>query len=525
MASRGAALSSLISSIGLSSHFDDARPTIRRLVTLVVSHLPRVLIDTITGQLRDRTQLADAFETHPVFNELISSMTTGVDENRIRSEVTKFYQYVMLSHRWEDGEPLFQKVELVTVYKLEVSLTITKLQSFCSLVHSLGFQWAWSDTCCIDKKDNVVLQESLVAMFSWYRDSSLTLVYLRDVPSDGGLRGSIWNTRVWTYQEYLAATRVLFYTGDWKPYLGLTLPNHKESPTIISEMELASRVSAEQAATLRPGLDRVREKLSLASRRQTTHPEDIAYSLLGIFGVAMPVIYGEGTRAVGRLLEHVLTGSGDATILAWTGTANDYNSCLPKDLTVYDAVVPPHIPAPMETSKLDRIVGGLRSSLPDLSLVTMLYERLEHLPPPTLTSSRLRLPGIVSRVTKILRASDPGPEAQLAIFLATTTTFGDVQIQTASDLSKMKYLYLVHPWTHPLLDQDEEFSRDGPEVDETSALRLLARLGQPFGALLFERVSRMDHKRVAADGLIMTQISDHIPLSSLIGNIRTIDVQ
>ena len=73
----------------------------------------------------------------------------------------------------------------------------------------------------------------------------------------------------------------------------------------------------------------------------------------------MPVIYGEGTRAVGRLLEHVLTGSGDATILAWTGIANDYNSCLPKDLTVYDEVVPLHIPALMEMGELDRTVRGL----------------------------------------------------------------------------------------------------------------------------------------------------------------------
>ena len=499
------------------------------MVAMAVSCMPRVLIDTTTGQLCDRTQLAEAFETLPIFNELISSMTTRVDKGHIWSEVKRFYQYVMLSHKWEDGEPLFRKVELVTVYKLEVSVTNMKLQSFCSLVCSLGFRWAWSDTCCIDKDNNVVLQESLVAMFSWYRDSSFTLVYLRDVSSelqeDGGLQGSIWNTRVWTYQEYLAAKRVQFYTGDWKPYLGLTLENHKESPVVISEMEQASHVSAEQAATLQHGLDRVREKLSLASRRQTTHAEDIAYSLLGIFGVAMPVIYGEGTRAVGRLLEHILTGSGDATILAWTGTANDYNTCLPKDLTVYSEVVPPHIPALMETGELDRTVKGLRSSLPDLPLATTLYKQLAHLPLPTLASSRLRLPGIVSSVTKIICISDPDPETQLLMFLATTTIFGNVQIRTASDLSKMKYLYVVHPWIHPLLDQDEEFSHGVPEVDEMSALRLVARLRQPFGGLLFERVSRLDHKRVAADSLIMTRICDDVPLSDLIGSIRAIDVQ
>ena len=457
-------------------------------------------------------------------------MTTRVDKARIRSEVMRFYRYVMLSHKWENGEPLFRKVEHLTVYELEVSPTNMKLQSFCTLVRSLGFQWAWSDTCCIDKGDNVVLQESLVAMFTWYRDSSLTLVYLRDVPSEspepGGLRGSIWNTRVWTYQEYLAAKRVQFYTGDWKPYLGLTLENHKESPIVISEMEQASHVSAEQAATLQPGLDRVREKLHLASRRQTMHVEDIAYSLLGIFNVAMPVIYGEGTRAVGRLLEHVLTGSGDATILAWTGTANDHNSCLPKDLTVYGEVVPPHIPALMETAELNRTVTELCSSLPDLSLATALYDQLNKLPMPAMASSRLRLPGIVSRVINVVHVSGPDPETRPHIFSVRTVLFGDTEIETTTSLISRKKLYLVHPWIHPLLDQLEELSLDEAEVDATiSALRLIACLRQPFGGLLLEKVSRVDHKRVAADSLIMARVQEDVPLSDLISNIRVIDVQ
>ena len=450
-----------------------------------------------------------------------------IDEAHIWQEVTQFYQYVMLSHKWEDGEPLFRKVENLTVYELDVSPTNTKLQSFCSLVRSLGFRWAWSDTCCIDRESNVVLQESLVAMFGWYRDSSLTLVYLRDVSSQlrrpGGLRRSIWNTRVWTYQEYLASKRVQFYTGDWKPYLGLTSPNHKESPIILSEMQEASRVSAEQMAGLEPGLDRVREKLYLASRRETTHVEDIAYSLLGIFNVAIPVIYGEGNRAVGRLLEHILTGSGDVSILAWTGTANDYNSCLPTDLTVYNEVVPPHIPPLMETAELERIVAELCLSSADLSHVTALYDRLEQLPPSTLNASRLRLPGIVSRITEIVCAS--GPDAkELCIYYATTALFGDVVIKTRSNLASMKNLFLIHPWIHPLLDQ--EFSRDVVELDETKcALRLLARLKQPFGALLLEKVSRVDHRRVAADSLIMARLHRAAPLSDLLGNIRTVDVK
>ena len=180
----------------------------------------------------------------------------------------------------------------------------------------------------------------------------------------------------------------------------------------------------------------------------------------------------------------------------------------------------------MEADELDRTVRELRSSLSDLSLATMLYKRLEDLLPPTLNSSRLRLPGIVSRVTNVVHVSGPDPETQAHNFSTKTVLFGDVKIKTTTRLIAMKKLYLIHPWIHPLLDRLEEVSHDAAEVDATmSALRLLACLRQPFGGLLVEKVSRMDHKRVAADGLIMARVQEDVALSNLIGNICVIDVQ
>ena len=122
---------------------------------------------------------------------------------------------------------------------------------------------------------------------------------------------------------------------------------------------------------LQPGLDRMRKELCLALRRESTQEEDKPYSLFGILRVMIPVIQREGARAVGRLLEHVLLGSGDVTILACTGTANDYNSCQPKDLIVYNEVVPSHIPPLMEVAEVDQTLTELRP-LPDLSLSTTL---------------------------------------------------------------------------------------------------------------------------------------------------------
>ena len=493
--------------------------------------MPRVLIETATGRLYDKTLQTATFEELPIYDELRSSITSpleSLDHARIRQEVKKYYEYVMFSHRWEYGEPLFQTVHNISIYDLESSSPNIKLQTLCKLVRSLGFRWLWSDTCCIDKKDNVVLQESLVAMFTWYRGSSLTIVYLRGVWSQsqqpGDLWKSIWNTRAWTYQEYVAAAIVQFYTEDWKPYLGLDMFNHKESPAIISEMEQAAGVSAQSLAVLRPGLERVREKLFLASMRHTTLVEDIAYSLLGIFNVAIPVIYGEGDRAVGRLLEHILSGSGDVTILAWTGRACSYNSCLPNNLTVYKQLVPPHVPQPIETTEMVSMVKELHSSLPDLSLAVTLHDQLNKLPSTFIAASRLRLAGIVFPVTELVRTSDTHVGSDLHVYRATTDTFGDVEIKTADNLSGMEDFVLIHPWISPLLDQG--FSRRAVGIDDTTrALRLVARLMQPFGALLLTPLSRVQYKRVATDSLIMVRVGQEISLNELIDGICTIDIQ
>lgn len=85
----------------------------------------------------------------------------------------------MLSHTWEYDETLFQRVEATSVYDLQPSPANYALQNLCALARSLGFQWAWSDGCCVDQLSNAVSQESLVATFTWYRGSSLTVVHLR----------------------------------------------------------------------------------------------------------------------------------------------------------------------------------------------------------------------------------------------------------------------------------------------------------------------------------------------------------
>ena len=549
------------SSTGLSGRYINplsTRETIRKLVQRTIRRLPRLLINTTTGHLYNKAEQASAFETLPIFNELVSSMTTRIDRSRIKWEVRQFFRYVMFSHTWEDNEPLFQQVIQMTVYDLEKSPTHDKLQTFCKIVRDSGFKWAWSDTCCINKSDHFILQEALVAMFKWYQHAAVVIIFLRGVRSSsrrGALMKSIWNTRAWTLQEYIAAKVVHFYTEDWTPYLDLQLPNHKLSPEIISEMEEATGISTQQLMTLRPGLTSIREKLCLASTRRTTLVEDAAYSLLGIFSAAgISAIYGEGEVSLGRLLANVLTRSGDVSVLAWTGEPSRFNSCLPAHITVFNRPATSHLPPCIPDSEMEQAITVSHAPSFNLDVALRLYDRLNELPTSRFAESRLTLPCIAFR----LPAFTSYRTSSGRVYRADTPTFGVLEIRTRHDLSRMGPLYLAHPWLDTLLErqdsgvflEDEEDNSDKDTDDErlsepeslslpppvhaapidreTGARRLAVRLRQPFGALLLAVVSTRGHaldcRRVAADSLVTVRFQENVSLNDILDNVRTVDV-
>ncbi|KAF8546305.1 hypothetical protein OG21DRAFT_1176634 [Imleria badia] len=557
---------------------------IRKAIQDVTHDLPRVLINTTSGCLLDKSEQASMFESSPGFMELVSLMTTDIDIARIEHEVARYYRYATLSHTWEANEPLFEKVIHIVVHELEESPTHHKLQMFCEIVRDAGFNWAWSDTCCIDKRNHVVLQEALVAMFKWYQGSALMIVFLRGVRSPskrGDLVRSVWNSRAWTFQEYHAAEVVRFYTEDWKPYMNLDIPNHKESPEIISEMEEATGILAQALRALRPGLNDIREKLSLASRRKATFVEDAAYSLFGIFAVSLSVVYGERDKALGRLLAHLLASSGDTSILAWTGKSGSFNSCLPADIAVFNQLPMSHIPSAFKEITADRAPTRLPTSSPNLISATRLYERLSDLPVPLVSGKRIKIPCITFKLGRLRRASNH-------VFQAKADSVGTVEIRTTEDLSQLDSVYLTHPWVDFLLDRQPvgggvatpaaENMPDGssllgpsslniPLIDQrmptamfgarfmqslgarpakpihdsaslsppsvmsptdkrTQVLQFITRLRQPFGALLFTpaRDNVAAYRRVATDSMITVQIQIDTPLDDLIPNARMLDV-
>ena len=151
-------------------------------------------------------------------------------------------------------------------------------------------------------------------MFHWYRDAQVCYAYLSDVPAieedhfaqDSAFRKSKWFTRGWTLQELLAPQTVVFYNYDWEES-GTKGALHDLISSIIGIEHLFDFEKASVA-----------QKMSWASRRETLRSEDMAYCLMGLFKVNMPLLYGEGRNAFYRLQLEIMKQSDDESIFAWS---------------------------------------------------------------------------------------------------------------------------------------------------------------------------------------------------------------
>ncbi|KAH6653642.1 kinesin light chain [Truncatella angustata] len=218
--------------------------------------------------------------------------------------------YAILSHTWGANEVVFGDLARPED-EWQHKHGYEKIEFCTKQARQDGIQYFWVDTCCIDKSDSIELQTAINSMFRWYRDAKRCYVYLADVsrtvvsgprqsttPWEADFRNSRWFTRGWTLQELIAPKTVDFYSkeGSW---LG-----DKRS----LELQICD-VTNIPVKTLRgaPLSDfTVSEREAWAGNRQTKYEEDMAYSLLGIFDVYMPLIYGEGREnARKRLREEV----------------------------------------------------------------------------------------------------------------------------------------------------------------------------------------------------------------------------
>ncbi|OBZ69928.1 hypothetical protein A0H81_10581 [Grifola frondosa] len=152
-------------------------------------------------------------------------------------------------------------------------------------------------------------------MYTWYNKSEVCYAYLDDVPKGvdpatpiSAFGGSKWFTRGWTLQELIAPKQVVFLAQDWSD-----IGTRKKLVDVLRNITGIDR----NVLLGLPAQLSVAQRMSWAAHRVTTREEDVAYSLMGLFGINMPTIYGEGKQAFIRLQYEIMQRSTDHSVFTW----------------------------------------------------------------------------------------------------------------------------------------------------------------------------------------------------------------
>ncbi|KAI6149480.1 heterokaryon incompatibility protein-domain-containing protein [Pisolithus tinctorius] len=235
--------------------------------------------------------------------------------------------YAILSHRWGSEVSYEELIGLMAMGEQDRAEVRSrdgyqKIIRSCERAMQDGYTWLWIDTCCIDKRSSAELSEAINSMYRWYQNSQKCYAYLNDVEEStfpperndskfGRSNGwPEWFERGWTLQELIAPKRIEFFNKNWVSIGSkASLADMLQKVTHIPR-EVLLNTPTEQ----RPCIAQI---MSWAADRKTTRVEDRAYSLMGLFGVNMPMLYGEGQKAFQRLQLEIIRASSDHTIFAW----------------------------------------------------------------------------------------------------------------------------------------------------------------------------------------------------------------
>ncbi|KAJ4339413.1 hypothetical protein N0V95_007791 [Ascochyta clinopodiicola] len=243
--------------------------------------------------------------------------------------------YAILSHTWDGQEVAFKDLE----NHKDIEFVDAKLKGgyqkifFCAeQAKRDGLNHFWVDTCCIDKANNTELSKAINSMFRWYQNARKCYVYLSDVENDtlkgdgeSVFRRSRWFNRGWTLQELLAPHSVEFFSKD-----GARLGDKESLKHLIHEI---TGIPVEALSGSDLSEFDVAKRFSWVANRQTTEEEDGAYCLFGIFGVHLPLIYGEGK-------ENALERLRSAAILKHKGRSHNQEEKIGKICTWLSAPDP-----------------------------------------------------------------------------------------------------------------------------------------------------------------------------------------
>lgn len=243
--------------------------------------------------------------------------------------------YAILSHTWgkQGDEVSYQDLVNKTA---QGKAGYDKLKFCGEQAGRHGLSRFWVDTCCINKTNSTELQEAINSMFMWYQRAAKCYVYLADLsvtsydagdgsnerPWEAAFCSSRWFTRGWTLQELIAPPAVEFFSKE-----GTYLGNKNTLESLIT------KVTRIPAKALRGGAlaeFSVSERMAWAQSRQTTREEDMSYSLIGVFGVSMPLIYGEGGATAARRLRASIDDAAKGKQCSVAITSHAHNVCRDK---------------------------------------------------------------------------------------------------------------------------------------------------------------------------------------------------
>ncbi|KAG2362982.1 heterokaryon incompatibility protein-domain-containing protein [Suillus spraguei] len=285
------------------------------------SHLIYISDDDETTVLIDRETLVDRFRP-----ELIRVCKDLASKDKLPDTIRQKLKYAALSHRWLSvGEPRFQEMSVERNHQ-STRPGFIKLRNFCRKAREYGCRLAWSDTCCIDKRSSAELDEAIRAMFRWYRNAEICIVFLADSSSISDFPEEVWFQRGWTLQELLAPPRIKFYGRNWDE-LSCSC-NDKEDHSMLEALSQVTGISRQNLLYFSPGLVDVPED---------NKDQDIAYSLIGILNISLSVAYGEGERAFRRLMEAIMQACREWQILAWAGPHSPFQASIPRSPLAYCA--------------------------------------------------------------------------------------------------------------------------------------------------------------------------------------------
>ncbi|KAI6145781.1 heterokaryon incompatibility protein-domain-containing protein [Pisolithus tinctorius] len=235
-------------------------------------------------------------------------------------------RYAILSHRW-GAEVNYEEMTGLMKMRKEERKEVRERYGYQKIIKSCeqamkdGYEWLWIDTCCIDKRSSTELSEAINSMYRWYRNAQVCYAYLNDVDEEvfpvernySKFKSNgcpEWFVRGWTLQELIAPKQLEFFNMAW-----VSIGNKRRLALALKDItKIPPEVVRDGLAAKRPCIAQI---MSWAADRKTTRVEDRAYSLMGLFGVNMPMLYGEGEKAFQRLQLEIIRTSSDHSVFAW----------------------------------------------------------------------------------------------------------------------------------------------------------------------------------------------------------------